>query len=116
MSKAGKGDSVDTGAVGSQHPVPEDIPHLTSPSQPNNNGQHPQHPPHGQPAHLHLQPPQNAQANMTGGSPVKEASHLHRETSAEEAEKEKAENKDGEIPADQDQSQAGADAQAIPRR
>ncbi|KAF3058341.1 hypothetical protein GL218_05804 [Daldinia childiae] len=32
MSKAGKGDSVDTGSVGSQHPVPENIPHLTSPN------------------------------------------------------------------------------------
>ncbi|KAF3345334.1 Putative glucan endo-1,3-beta-glucosidase eglC [Verticillium dahliae VDG2] len=31
MSKAGKGDGVDAGAVGSQHPVPENIPHLSSP-------------------------------------------------------------------------------------
>ncbi|TGJ78587.1 hypothetical protein E0Z10_g10176 [Xylaria hypoxylon] len=33
MSKAGKGDKLDTGSVGSQHPVPENIPHLSSPSQ-----------------------------------------------------------------------------------
>ncbi|KAF7547228.1 hypothetical protein G7046_g9062 [Stylonectria norvegica] len=32
MSKAGKGDGVDTGSVGSQHPVPENIPHLSSPA------------------------------------------------------------------------------------
>ncbi|KAI1360369.1 camp-regulated phosphoprotein/endosulfine conserved region-domain-containing protein [Xylaria arbuscula] len=32
MSKAGKGDKLDTGSVGSQHPVPENIPHLSSPS------------------------------------------------------------------------------------
>ncbi|CAI4212225.1 unnamed protein product [Parascedosporium putredinis] len=31
LSKAGKADSVDTGSVGSEHPVPENIPHLTSP-------------------------------------------------------------------------------------
>ena len=30
MSKAGKGDGVDAGAVGSQHPVPENIPHLST--------------------------------------------------------------------------------------
>ncbi len=34
MSKAGKGDSVDAGAVGSQHPLPENIPHLSSPAPP----------------------------------------------------------------------------------
>ena len=31
MSKTGKGDKLDTGSVGSQHPVPENIPHLSSP-------------------------------------------------------------------------------------
>ena len=70
MSKAGKGDSVDTGSVGSQHPVPEDIPHLSSPA----NGAsgitgmlHPQH-----------------HSNLQAGSPVKESSFLNQETSAEE--------------------------------
>ncbi|KAL3953177.1 hypothetical protein ACCO45_013120 [Purpureocillium lilacinum] len=58
MSKAGKGDGVDAGAVGSQHPVPENIPHLV-----------PKH--HG------------SIAGVQAGSPVKESSFLHRETSAE---------------------------------
>ncbi|KAK4100064.1 Endosulfine-domain-containing protein [Parathielavia hyrcaniae] len=76
MSKAGKGDSVDTGAVGSQHPVPENIPHLSSPvSGPNGIGSllHPHH------HHQH-------HACMQAGSPVKESSFLNRETSAEDVE------------------------------
>ncbi|KAK4195001.1 camp-regulated phosphoprotein/endosulfine conserved region-domain-containing protein [Triangularia verruculosa] len=77
MSKAGKGDSVDTGSVGSQHPVPENIPHLSSPvSGPNGIGSilHPHH---------HHQHHNNS---MQAGSPVKESSFLNRETSAEELE------------------------------
>ncbi|KAI0143077.1 camp-regulated phosphoprotein/endosulfine conserved region-domain-containing protein [Xylariaceae sp. FL1272] len=78
MSKAGKGDKLDTGSVGSQHPVPENIPHLSSPS-------------NGVPAHQHhpsisggvsggqLQGLQGGQAS---GSPVKESSFLKSETSA----------------------------------
>ncbi|KAK3332436.1 camp-regulated phosphoprotein/endosulfine conserved region-domain-containing protein, partial [Cercophora scortea] len=70
MSKAGKGDSVDTGSVGSQHPVPENIPHLSSPINSANGigsmlGPHQHH-------------------NMQAGSPVKESSFLNRETSAED--------------------------------
>ncbi|KAK4643102.1 hypothetical protein QC761_403070 [Podospora bellae-mahoneyi] len=78
MSKAGKGDSVDTGSVGSQHPVPENIPHLSSPvSGPNGIGSilHPHH------HHQHHN------VSMQAGSPVKESSFLNRETSAEELEK-----------------------------
>jgi len=75
MSKAGKGNGVDTGTVGSQHPVPENIPHLSSPvgsaalgpSSPNG-------------LHLHAHHNNPLQA----GSPVKESSFLHRETSADE--------------------------------
>ncbi|KAL2264444.1 hypothetical protein VTK26DRAFT_9 [Humicola hyalothermophila] len=75
MSKAGKGDSVDTGAVGSEHPVPENIPHLSSPvSGPGPNGisslLHPHH--------------QQHIPGMQAGSPVKESSFLNRETSAED--------------------------------
>lgn len=76
MNKAGKGDSVDTGAVGSQHPVPENIPHLSSPvSGPNGIGSmlHPHH------HHQH-------HAGLQAGSPVKESSFLNRETSAEDVE------------------------------
>ena len=68
MSKAGKGDGVDAGAVGSEHPVPENIPHLSSPV--NGGGASaPKH--HG------------SVAGLQAGSPVKESSFLHRETSAE---------------------------------
>ncbi|KAI0012282.1 Endosulfine-domain-containing protein [Xylariaceae sp. FL0662B] len=99
MSKAGKGDSVDTGSVGSQHPVPENIPHLSSPTQNSSghggfNGGAPVHQHH---ASIHVQP-------GSAGSPVKESSFLNRETSAvEDPEKEKADVE-------------GGDAQSIPIR
>jgi hypothetical protein len=80
MSKAGKGNSVDTGAVGSQHPLPENIPHLSSPvSGPNGIGS-PLHPHHHHQHH----------AGTQAGSPVKESSFLNRETSADDEEIEKA--------------------------
>jgi hypothetical protein len=76
MEKAGKGDSVDTGAVGSQHPVPENIPHLSSPvSGPNGIG-----------SLLHPHHHQQHHSGMQAGSPVKESSFLNRETSAEDVE------------------------------
>ena len=72
MSKAGKGDSVDTGTVGSQHPVPENIPHLSSPvSGPNGIG-----------SMLHPHNHHQHHPGMQAGSPVKESSFLNRETSA----------------------------------
>jgi hypothetical protein len=67
MSKAGKGD--DAGAVGSQHPVPENIPHLTSPT---NGGA-------SAPGHAH----RGSVPGIQAGSPIKEGSFLNRETSAE---------------------------------
>ncbi|KAI9172454.1 mRNA stability protein mug134 [Paramyrothecium foliicola] len=70
MSKAGKGDGVDAGAVGSQHPVPENIPHLSSPVN-GTSGSVPKHTHHG------------SIAGIQAGSPVKESSFLHRETSAD---------------------------------
>ncbi|KAH9900188.1 Endosulfine-domain-containing protein [Xylariomycetidae sp. FL2044] len=80
MSKAGKGDSVDTGSVGSQHPVPENIPHLSSPTHGQNGG----------PGGHHHHP--SIHAGGAGGaslgqqsSPVKESSFLNRQTSAENA-------------------------------
>lgn len=79
LSKAGKADSVDTGAVGSQHPVPENIPHLSSPVGGPNGGMgmlHHHHHHHG---------------SMQAGSPVKESSILNRETSADDLD---VENKD----------------------
>jgi hypothetical protein len=71
MSKAGKGDGVDAGAVGSEHPVPENIPHLSSPVN-NNNGS----------------VPRGSVSSVPGlqaGSPVKESSFLNRETTAEDS-------------------------------
>lgn len=93
VSKAGKGDGVDTGPVGSEHPVPENIPHLSSPV-----GQGPGGPRLGSTAALDtnggrqggaaLHPPANS-GGMQAGSPVKESSHLHRETSADEVDQER---------------------------
>ncbi|KAI2624966.1 Endosulfine-domain-containing protein [Hypoxylon sp. NC1633] len=92
MSKAGKGDSVDTGSVGSQHPVPENIPHLSSPNGQNGSSGaaavgHQHHP--------GLHHAHTGQQVTTAGSPVKESSFLNRETSADDA-NEKAEDKDAE--------------------
>ena len=88
MSKAGKGDGVDTGTVGSQHPVPENIPHLSSPVGSAALGP-------GSPNGLHLHAHQ--MGNLQAGSPVKESSFLHRETSADDAGDE-AQAKDGNNP------------------
>ncbi|KAI0601645.1 camp-regulated phosphoprotein/endosulfine conserved region-domain-containing protein [Biscogniauxia sp. FL1348] len=84
MSKAGKGNSVDTGSVGSQHPVPENIPHLSSPNQGINGAPgHHHHPSVSQPVTQHSPQQQSTTPGATG-SPVKEGSFLNRETSAEE--------------------------------
>ncbi|ROT41417.1 putative camp-regulated phospho protein family protein Igo1 [Sodiomyces alkalinus F11] len=80
MSKAGKGDSVDAGSVGSQHPVPEKIPHLSSPI----NGSGAPVGSNGIAKHHHS----SISAATQSGSPVKESSFLHRETSAADMENE----------------------------
>lgn len=64
LYKAGKADSVDTGSVGSQHPQPENIPHLT---------------PTGDVRITH-------HSSMPAGSPVKESSFLTQGTTAEDLE------------------------------
>ncbi|KAH8670851.1 camp-regulated phosphoprotein family protein Igo1 [Xylariales sp. PMI_506] len=79
MSKSGKGDSIDTGAVGSQHPVPENIPHLSSPNGSSASGLG-----NGAVVHHH-----GSLGGAQAGSPVKESSFLHRETSADDAEEKK---------------------------
>lgn len=100
MSKAGKGDKLETGAVGSQHPVPENIPHLSSPNQ--NTGLN------GGPGHQH-------HPSIGGGvsghqvsvgvvsSPVKESSLFKTETSASE---------DNDAP----ETSEGTEGKAIPIR
>ncbi|CAD6579236.1 MAG: hypothetical protein ASARMPREDX12_009102 [Alectoria sarmentosa] len=72
LSKAGKASEGGVTSIGSQHPLPENIPHLTSPG-PNsgNNGA------------------SNGASNgsipgASSGSPVKESSFLQRETSVDE--------------------------------
>lgn len=78
LSKAGKASSVDTGSVGSEHPLPENIPHLSSPGISGVQGGS-----------------GNGNVSMGGagqgvaGSPVKESSYLHRETSIDEVEQER---------------------------
>ncbi|KAL2111517.1 hypothetical protein VUR80DRAFT_9871 [Thermomyces stellatus] len=85
LSKAGKADSVDT-AVGSEHPVPENIPHLANPSAPatsaNGGGASGVNTQGGQRLSVAGLPHPGVQA----GSPVKESSFLNRETSADDVE------------------------------
>lgn len=95
MSKAGKGDKLDTGSVGSQHPVPENIPHLSSPSQTGNLN--------GGPGHQHHPSASAAgghQASATiglSGSPVKESSLFKSESSM--SDENDSQEKDKESPA-----------------
>ncbi|KAI3326197.1 camp-regulated phosphoprotein/endosulfine conserved region-domain-containing protein [Xylariaceae sp. AK1471] len=103
MSKAGKGDKLDTGSVGSQHPVPENIPHLSSPNQ--NTGLN------GGPGHQHhpsisggVSGHQVSATVGVNGSPVKESSLFKTETSASE------DNDAVELPAE------GTEAKGIPIR
>ncbi|POS82578.1 Endosulfine-domain-containing protein [Erysiphe pulchra] len=72
LSKAGKASSVDTGSVGSEHPVPENIPHLSTPTIGN------------APGILPVNSNQYAANGMQSRSPVKESSFLNRETSLDE--------------------------------
>ncbi|KAI9680557.1 MAG: hypothetical protein M1817_003997 [Caeruleum heppii] len=73
LSKAGKASDVGVTEMGTQHPVPENIPHLTSPGPHTTNGNGNGVPGHGQ--------------GGQSGSPVKESSFLHRETSVDEQDK-----------------------------
>ena len=76
LSKAGKAGSVDTGSVGSQHPLPENIPHLSSPGVGNAS--------QGGSGNGNIQ--HSLQSSTQSGSPVKESSFLNRETSVDELE------------------------------
>ena len=72
MSKAGKASEGGVTSIGSQHPLPENIPHLSSPGV--NNGSNG----NGHTANGGSIP------GASSGSPVKESSFLQRETSADE--------------------------------
>ena len=82
LSKAGKASSVDTGSVGSQHPLPENIPHLSSPGIQGAASQ-------GGSGNGNVMA--SGPAGGISGSPVKESSYLNRETSIDEADKDKVE-------------------------
>ncbi|KAK4692916.1 hypothetical protein P7C71_g4385, partial [Lecanoromycetidae sp. Uapishka_2] len=71
LSKAGKKEDITS--IGSQHPLPENIPHLTSPG-PNNGSNGISLPANG-----------GGLPGASSGSPVKESSFLQRETSADES-------------------------------
>ncbi|EEH06018.1 conserved hypothetical protein [Histoplasma capsulatum G186AR] len=81
LSKAGKASDVGVTSIGSRHPLPENIPHLTAASPPQNsnipspfgNGQHSSLQPHGV--------SNNSFHTSVSRSPIKESSFLNRETS-----------------------------------
>ncbi|KAF2466969.1 Endosulfine-domain-containing protein [Lindgomyces ingoldianus] len=84
LSKAGKASDIGVTSIGREHPQPENIPHIAPP------------------AHAHNGLQQNGQEKgQGGGSPVKEHSFLHRETSlnrettAEDLDKEEEEQQEG---------------------
>ena len=66
LSKAGKASDIGVTSIGREHPVPENIPHSSSPM----NGV--------------LSPTAQGHPHGHSGSPVKESSFLHRETSVDE--------------------------------
>ncbi|KAL1967519.1 hypothetical protein VTN77DRAFT_3034 [Rasamsonia byssochlamydoides] len=96
LSKAGKASDVGVTNIGSRHPVPENIPHLTATSPGANNpaasinGGIPGSQGHPIPGSISGHP---GSIGFQSRSPVKEASFLHRGTSVDDSEKtEEAEN------------------------
>lgn len=69
LSKAGKASDIGVTSIGREHPVPEKIPHIAPPA----NGQNGNH------NHNHNHNGQDK--GLSSGSPVKESTFLHRETS-----------------------------------
>ncbi|KAF2840541.1 Endosulfine-domain-containing protein [Patellaria atrata CBS 101060] len=69
LSKAGKASDIGVTQIGREHPVPENIPHSTSPH--NSNGG------------INLPAPHTS-GHGQSGSPVKESSFLHRGTSVDD--------------------------------
>ena len=74
LSKAGKASDAGVTSIGSQHPLPENIPHLSSPG-PQTSGNN------GATANGNMAPPNSA---VQGTSPVKEGSFLQKTTSIDE--------------------------------
>ncbi|KAI1007269.1 hypothetical protein K3495_g957 [Podosphaera aphanis] len=75
LSKAGKASSVDTGSVGSEHPLPENIPHLSTPGAGAAN--------QCLVTNTNMHYPMGVD-RLKGSSPVKESSFLSRGTSADQ--------------------------------
>jgi hypothetical protein len=73
LSKAGKASDVGVTQMGTQHPVPENIPHLSSPTAN-----------HGGSLNGNGSLPGHGSGGQQSGSPVKESSFLHRETSVDD--------------------------------
>jgi hypothetical protein len=90
LSKAGKASDVGVTNIGSRHPVPENIPHLTATSPGANNpaassnGGIPGVQGHPVPGSISGHP---GSIGFQSRSPVKEASFLHRGTSVDDSEK-----------------------------
>jgi hypothetical protein len=90
LSKAGKASDVGVTNIGSRHPVPENIPHLTATSpgannsSNNGNGGGVNGQGHSIPGSISGHP---GSIGFQSRSPVKEASFLHRGTSADDSDK-----------------------------
>lgn len=78
MSKAGKASEGGVTSIGREHPLPENIPHASSPSGTNVNG-------NGSSTNVNSTTSGGAVPGATSSSPVKESSFLQRETSVDEA-------------------------------
>ncbi|KAF2117866.1 camp-regulated phospho protein/endosulfine conserved region-domain-containing protein [Lophiotrema nucula] len=65
LSKAGKASDIGVTSIGREHPVPEKIPHIATPASQHNGSSN----------------GNSQEKGQGGGSPVKEHSFLHRETS-----------------------------------
>ncbi|OJJ49533.1 hypothetical protein ASPZODRAFT_128009 [Penicilliopsis zonata CBS 506.65] len=92
LSKAGKASDVGVTNIGSRHPVPENIPHLTATSPGANNpatGNGERHGSQGQPIPGSISGHPGS-IGFQSRSPIKEASFLQRETSVDESEQEAA--------------------------
>lgn len=81
LSNAGKAGLVDSGVMGSQHPLPENIPHLSSPGLGNAS--------HGGSGNSNIDP--GVAGGSKSGSPIKESSFLKREV--DELDKDKGRQK-----------------------
>lgn len=113
MAQAGKGDAIDVGAMGRQHPSPESIPHPVTPVSANGSGPGSKIPSAVNTAGAaHL----SQGSHQSAGSPIKETSTLSRETSADDMEEDDADNAMAQNGAQQAQQQAQQGSDSLPIR